>query len=528
MPPIAKQTAFRVGSVPKPLQAAINDARRRAVVSSAQVRALTDRARIYAFSVACDLSNRSIQTILRAAMGNIQAGQPFNVFKRSLTPEIINNITAPEVVYRNAAQNAYQRGRFNQQARLVQFRPFLMYVTFRDDRVRPNHAIMEGVVSPQGSSFWAINYPPNGHNCRCIARALSRRQVGDRTVYKTQAEVERVKYFQQIKAGVPKSKTVRPIADVKFRSSLHANEAAAEVFVNAFKTFNRSKWSSIFTPHKQTAAELKSIAADKPVTKPNIKKFKPAKTIDDAKAYTEALIANGNKSGYLMDPKTGLPYRHFYHSRTGPMSNKQQIELYFGNVMYTDDISLETLNRLNKHLFELAKRADDLKIPRLRGLILKKGRGPGGSMGDGVLELDVDVYERRLNMPSAWKKGDSPIYRGSYSNNYFDGDAYGASLVEHEFAHHIHQSVDGVIVRRGVGTPAEKKLAGKKSAWRRKQNKIEDTDKREYSPTAYATKNAKEWFAENYALWKKGRKELIDTPLKPLFKNLDAGKGFEF
>jgi hypothetical protein len=44
-----------------------------------------------------------------------------------------------------------------------------------------------------------------------------------------------------------------------------------------------------------------------------------------------------------------------------------------------------------------------------------------------------------------------------------------------------------------------------------------------FSASKYSNKNAKEWFAENYALWQKGKNELVDEILKPLIKDLDTG-----
>ena len=49
------------------------------------------------------------------------------------------------------------------------------YETVGDDRVRPEHELIDGVTLPKGSPFWTINYPPNGYNCRCQAIALFRK-----------------------------------------------------------------------------------------------------------------------------------------------------------------------------------------------------------------------------------------------------------------------------------------------------------------------------------------------------------------
>lgn len=43
----------------------------------------------------------------------------------------------------------------------------LQYRTQKDDRVRPEHAALDGVTLPPSDSFWAEFYPPNGWNCRC-------------------------------------------------------------------------------------------------------------------------------------------------------------------------------------------------------------------------------------------------------------------------------------------------------------------------------------------------------------------------
>lgn len=43
----------------------------------------------------------------------------------------------------------------------------LTYVTLGDDRVRPSHEALDGTTLPVGHSFWAVNTPPNGYNCRC-------------------------------------------------------------------------------------------------------------------------------------------------------------------------------------------------------------------------------------------------------------------------------------------------------------------------------------------------------------------------
>jgi SPP1 gp7 family putative phage head morphogenesis protein len=51
--------------------------------------------------------------------------------------------------------------------------PFLQYETVGDDRVRPAHRELEGVVKEVDDPFWDLYYPPNGWNCRCTVRGLA-------------------------------------------------------------------------------------------------------------------------------------------------------------------------------------------------------------------------------------------------------------------------------------------------------------------------------------------------------------------
>lgn len=45
--------------------------------------------------------------------------------------------------------------------------PFLRYSTAGDDRVRPDHAGVDGVIKPVDDAFWNTWFPPNGWGCRC-------------------------------------------------------------------------------------------------------------------------------------------------------------------------------------------------------------------------------------------------------------------------------------------------------------------------------------------------------------------------
>lgn len=45
--------------------------------------------------------------------------------------------------------------------------PNLTYQTVGDERVRPEHASLDGITRPVNDKFWSKYFPPNGWNCRC-------------------------------------------------------------------------------------------------------------------------------------------------------------------------------------------------------------------------------------------------------------------------------------------------------------------------------------------------------------------------
>lgn len=50
----------------------------------------------------------------------------------------------------------------------------LQYRTQKDDKVRPEHAALDGVTLPPSDPFWEEFYPPNGWNCRCTVVQVRR------------------------------------------------------------------------------------------------------------------------------------------------------------------------------------------------------------------------------------------------------------------------------------------------------------------------------------------------------------------
>lgn len=94
------------------------------------------------------------------------------------------------------------------------------------------------------------------------------------------------------------------------------------------------------------------------------------------------------------------------------------------------------------------------------------------------------------------------------------------STMEHEYAHHIHQQL---FVRGDIGRLNDPPL----ERWlKHHYNKLDITN-RANNVSTYSIKNHKEWFAENYAMWRAGKKNYVREELRGLMAALDdleAGK----
>jgi len=77
-------------------------------------------------------------------------------------------------IYRTNKFSAYQCGRLQRHRARSASRPFWQYVAVMDSRTRPSHAALNGVVYAADDPIWQSIYPPNGFNCRCRVRTLSR------------------------------------------------------------------------------------------------------------------------------------------------------------------------------------------------------------------------------------------------------------------------------------------------------------------------------------------------------------------
>ena len=166
------------------------------------------------------------------------------------------------------------------------------------------------------------------------------------------------------------------------------------------------------------------------------------------------------------------------------------------------ELAIQILDTVKETAIESAKHG----LPPLRGIKTHNKSGIAGDMGDGVLAVNGDVMSKYVKhdpkySPAKWDSVDKiPV-----STDYFDGPDKIKNIIWHEYGHHFHLS-------------ASVNHTGDYFEWIKPMEKeiyalFSKSEQGTKSSTEYAMKNAKEWFAENYALAKMNRWDLIDEYL---------------
>ena len=109
---------------------------------------------------------RQASALLRDASGQIK---PFNRFLTDVQKiDKDYNKTYLQAEYNFAVASSQAAARWQEIAEdgddfLLQYR------TAKDERVREQHRILDGITLPPSDKFWEEFFPPNGWNCRCYA-----------------------------------------------------------------------------------------------------------------------------------------------------------------------------------------------------------------------------------------------------------------------------------------------------------------------------------------------------------------------
>jgi SPP1 gp7 family putative phage head morphogenesis protein len=81
------------------------------------------------------------------------------------------------VMFNTNLRTAHAAGRWKQIERVKKARPWLVYSTVDDSRVRPEHRAWHNLALPVDDPWWDSHYPPNGWGCRCSVISASDAQL---------------------------------------------------------------------------------------------------------------------------------------------------------------------------------------------------------------------------------------------------------------------------------------------------------------------------------------------------------------
>ncbi len=81
------------------------------------------------------------------------------------------------VIYDNNLRSAHMAGRWQQIQRVKKRRPYIIYYTVGDERVRDQHERWHAIALPVDDPWWNTHYPPNGWGCRCYVITANARQL---------------------------------------------------------------------------------------------------------------------------------------------------------------------------------------------------------------------------------------------------------------------------------------------------------------------------------------------------------------
>jgi len=282
------------------------------------------------------------------------------------------------VIYETNLRSSYAAGRYAQLDAIKQRRPFWRYrhnPTVQDPR--EEHLSWDGLILDANDPWWRTHYPPNGWGCRCRVESLAQRDL-DRLG----------------KAGPDQAPTAPGDTSGIDDGWAYAPGASRVAELKAIADRKRKALGAEALP-AAPAAPVVPAAVDRPA--PSIPSYKEAKTLPGARKLTQAII---DAPGVDYPKHDGVPFVRFRHGRS---VGSAVIKNRYGKASLSG-LDVDVANALNQELIEMAKDADRLGIPRLRGVNTVSGTA-AASMGDGVLALHKQQSRIRLTPTpySSWR-----------------------------------------------------------------------------------------------------------------------------
>ncbi len=139
------------------------------VTASVFFNEIPKNSRKFAFTTSLVEKQSQVKSILDSLNASIEEGSSFENWKNSIQLEKFKSLAdfRKEALFRTHMQTAYNQGQYKVASELKKQVPYLLYSAVLDDRTRPNHEALNGIIRPVDDDFWDTHLPPNGINCRC-------------------------------------------------------------------------------------------------------------------------------------------------------------------------------------------------------------------------------------------------------------------------------------------------------------------------------------------------------------------------
>ncbi len=149
----------------------------------------------HAFTVAKVMRLDALKVLQNALDTAIAEGHDFKRFVREVQPRLVDagwwdehEVEDPEtgdevtvnpparlkLIFDTNVRVARAVGQWDRIQKGAKLRPYLLYGLGPSKRHREQHAAWNGVLLPVDDPFWQYAFPPNGFNCRCHVRSVTK------------------------------------------------------------------------------------------------------------------------------------------------------------------------------------------------------------------------------------------------------------------------------------------------------------------------------------------------------------------
>ncbi len=169
---------------PSPNKDAIRFLEKKAPVAREVFDGLLPELRGLAFTIT-GVESMAVLKKARERIAGLPAGADWEEIKQGLAADLVpylgeeGGVKRAELLLRVHGFAAYSAAQYQVMDRQRDVFPFWQYQAAGDDKMRPSHAALDGLVFPAGSDFWKTHSPPWEFGCRCQVVPLSEDDVGE-------------------------------------------------------------------------------------------------------------------------------------------------------------------------------------------------------------------------------------------------------------------------------------------------------------------------------------------------------------